>query len=525
MRGLFFITAIFITSLILLTAQVPQLINYQGFLKESNGQPTDGTVNLVFRIFDAKQSGSQLWSETHSNVEVKSGVFNVLLGGITSFSQNVFRESGERFLEIAVNSNTLSERFKITSVAYAIRAECADNVADNAVSSATIQNGEIRRVDIASGQVVRSLNAMTDDIRIGAGANVFITQSGDTIKISAQTGTGEVADGSITEAKLANNAVTSIKILDGTIIGNDIANNTITSNKIAPDEVVEEINNLRGNINLQAGNNITITTPNDTTINIAATAGGSGDITAVNAGSYLTGGGTTGDVTLSLSIAATDTVYVNHGETNSIINGMIQNNAVTSAKILDGTIGTGDLGNDIITTAKIPSREIQEEDLDDDIVSSGKIQNNAITAAKIIDEPGIVYKQVNGLFSLVNTGYTYAIDSISFTAPANGFIVAGSNGYVNINHGTTVDNICFEVKNSYDSGDALFGAGCSSFLVPSALPVTMYRDSFYTRKVFSVTSGSITHIYLLVRQFSGSNPTDTAVYDYNIIATFYPTQY
>lgn len=42
-----------------------------------------------------------------------------------------------------------------------------------------------------------------------------------------------LADDSVTTAKLANNAVTSVKIQDGSITGPDLANNTVTAAKIA----------------------------------------------------------------------------------------------------------------------------------------------------------------------------------------------------------------------------------------------------------------------------------------------------
>lgn len=42
-----------------------------------------------------------------------------------------------------------------------------------------------------------------------------------------------LADGSVTTAKLADNAVTSAKIQDGSITSNDLANNTVTATKIA----------------------------------------------------------------------------------------------------------------------------------------------------------------------------------------------------------------------------------------------------------------------------------------------------
>lgn len=41
------------------SADVPRLINYQGYLKDGSGNPVTGSVNFTFKIYTASTSGTQ----------------------------------------------------------------------------------------------------------------------------------------------------------------------------------------------------------------------------------------------------------------------------------------------------------------------------------------------------------------------------------------------------------------------------------------------------------------------------------
>jgi len=106
-------------------AEVPKKINYQMRITDTDtGEPLPGSHNVVFRIFDSGLVGSSLWTEAHSVTADTAGVVSVILGSTTPIDISL---DGRRWLEIEVDSETLSPRRELVSVPYALSSEHAAN--------------------------------------------------------------------------------------------------------------------------------------------------------------------------------------------------------------------------------------------------------------------------------------------------------------------------------------------------------------------------------------------------------------
>ena len=118
-RSLILITfaAIMLFSTIAL-ADVPEMINYQGRLTDTGGDPVNGTVSITFTIYDDSTGGTAWWTETHATVQVTDGLFNVILGSTEPLVDTVFADP-ERYLGIAVDGDPeIDPRTRLVSVPY-----------------------------------------------------------------------------------------------------------------------------------------------------------------------------------------------------------------------------------------------------------------------------------------------------------------------------------------------------------------------------------------------------------------------
>jgi hypothetical protein len=180
---------------------------FQGFLTDgSPNTPANGIYDLKFTLHNAESAGSQVGSAIETNdVTVASGVFTVVL----DFGAGTFT-GPPRWLETGVRPGTSTgaytpqlPRQQLTPSPYAIYATTAGNansVASNAVASAGIRNAAIitdkladnavTAAKIASGQVVKSLNGLRDNVTLAPGTNVSLTTNGSTLIVSATGGSG-----------------------------------------------------------------------------------------------------------------------------------------------------------------------------------------------------------------------------------------------------------------------------------------------------------------------------------------------
>jgi hypothetical protein len=96
-------------------------INYQGRLADESGASLNGQYDLKFAIYDAAEDGAMIWPtdgepELHEDVTVSDGLFSVGLGSRTTGGVPTSVWSGDRYLQVWVESEELAPRELLRSV-------------------------------------------------------------------------------------------------------------------------------------------------------------------------------------------------------------------------------------------------------------------------------------------------------------------------------------------------------------------------------------------------------------------------
>lgn len=146
------------------TAAPPNLMTYQGYLVDANGNPLAPTAPanypVVFRIYDAAQAGKLIWSEQQI-VTVDKGNFSVLLGEGSQVGSearpvlaSVFGGSADaasasdRYIDITVTISgspvLIAPRLRLVASPYALLAASANSlVQPNGTAVLTYAGGQV----------------------------------------------------------------------------------------------------------------------------------------------------------------------------------------------------------------------------------------------------------------------------------------------------------------------------------------------------------------------------------------------
>lgn len=156
------------TSHAAINAQIP----FEGYPKDSTGAALSGTYDMVFTLHDAAAAGATLWTGTHSAgngnaVTVASGTFAVLLGsGAGNSLAGVDFNSASLYLEVAVEGETMSPRYRLGAAAYAFNADTLDgfDASDFALAgSSTVTNNFVSNTNFNATTTFASSTDFTGD--------------------------------------------------------------------------------------------------------------------------------------------------------------------------------------------------------------------------------------------------------------------------------------------------------------------------------------------------------------------------
>jgi hypothetical protein len=366
---------------------VPKLVNYSGVLTGLNGEALTDLTGVTFLLYSNAQGGAPLWMETQNVQPDKTGHFSVNVGSTTpqGLPADAFVSGEARWLAVQIAGQPEQPRVLLVAVPYALKAADAETI-NGLPASAFVLAAPAIATGVASANSVTSSASGTTSIQPpvgGTGTADFIPLWTSTTNLGSsvlfQLGTG-------TSAKIGINTITPASPLDingGTTFRgalnlvptstatasagknsqftaytssafNSSTNKAVAQNfHLQAEPVANNTANASGSLNLLFGAGSTA--PVETGLKIANTGiitfatgqtfpGGGGTITGVKAGTDLTGGGTSGMVTLNL-----DTTKVPQlSTTNTFAQPQIVNSAGTSiqatspATAILGTMTTND---------------------------------------------------------------------------------------------------------------------------------------------------------------------------------------
>ena len=353
-------------------AGVPSTINYRGRLVDASGAPVVDGVNFIrFVIYDSPTAGTELWNSGIQEVPTSGGLFTYQLGSNTPLPAGLFDGTPTFYLGIKIGADPeITPRTMFTSSAFAHHARRAD--------TATIAQNAI----LLDGEPASSY--LTAEVGLGDITGVTA--------IDGLTGGGTTGDVTVS---VATGGITAAHIADGSIGAADINSSEVqrrVSGSVAAGQAIRAIN-IDGSV--------------------TAVAVGNGDITAVTATGGLTGGGTSGAVTVQV---ATNGITAAHIASGAVGTDEVALNSLTASDLAPGSVGTSEIFDGSIS--------------DMDISSSAGIATSKIsgTAVNLSSQQTITGAKTFNNLGIQSTLRKLSISSFAFDASSTASLIRSQFG-------------------------------------------------------------------------------------------------
>jgi hypothetical protein len=369
------------------SVSVPPIIQFSNVATDEGGTPLNGTVNMTFSLYNSSQGAQVLWTETQNVQFGNAGQYSVYLGltQTNGLPTNLFTSGQAQWLGVKIESQPEQPRVFLVSVPYAMKAGDAATIGGlppSAFVMAATPAGSTTAAtttpdaSAASGPIPATNGDVTglgtvDYIPIWDSTSDIISSvlyqsgTGSTAKIGINTTTPattlDVKGGATLRGatsvmgalSLAATGTATASAGKASQLIKQVASAYNSSTSTAVNQTfewqAEPINNdtstASGTLNLLFGE--ASAAPSQTGLSIASngeitfasgqTFPGTGTITGVTAGTDLTGGGTSGTVTLSLNTSALNSTYAKLAAANAFTGNQTVNGNLSATGVVTGS--------------------------------------------------------------------------------------------------------------------------------------------------------------------------------------------
>jgi len=325
-----------------IASALPHLVRFGSLVKDLNGSPLSGVVGITFALYSEQTGGTPLWLETQNVTPDSTGHYTVLLGSTTSqgLPESIFTSEQAHWVGVQVTGQAEQPRVLLASTPYALKAGDAETIGglppsafmlampgtNNTPNNSANPGGssDVGTTAVVSGSGTTDFVPLWTNNSVLGNSVLFQSGSGSSAAVGINTTTpaatldvnGNLISRGALQLPSTGTATASAGFNSQPFLLQGSAFNSSTQKAIGPlfqwqtEPSGNNTSTPAGTLNLLYGSGSG--SPAETGLNIASNGKitfasgqtfpgtGNGTITGVTAGTGLTGGGTTGSVTLSL---------------------------------------------------------------------------------------------------------------------------------------------------------------------------------------------------------------------------------